>query len=109
MKLSITIFNQPITFEKSRTPGEEKLRVQKQYAKDQLKLIKANNKKAGVSATYNNCTFGMPYPVGIPQQQQSGQVDEKVIEYAATQTGLPAEYVEKILDAIDQYFEDRRK
>ena len=58
--------------------------------------------------TYNNCAFGAPFPINVPQQRFNGTA-EGAVRHAVTQTGIPKELVQRAWESIRQYFEDKNK
>lgn len=59
------------------------------------------------SPTYNNCTFGQPFPVVIRQPSgNSGKLSKETLEYLATEivskTGFEREFIERVLRALEE-------
>ncbi|MGE5679489.1 MAG: hypothetical protein ACM34K_01290 [Bacillota bacterium] len=54
--------------------------------------------------TYNNCSFGQPFPVTITKYLEQKPVDmEKLINYIQDKTGFNSEMIERVLEVADTY------
>ena len=112
MLYRLNLFGKKIEFEKSKSIDE----IEDDISRDLMKLnakkeavVEETEPKINPGVTYQNCVFGQPFPVMVPQASQrvNGSLEE-AIEYAAVQNGiLDKETVQRIILTYNQYWEDR--
>jgi hypothetical protein len=109
MKVKLEFYRLGIGLSVEHGPDEMLIRAKKMDYSEQRRLKKLIGKLEG-GHVYWGCNFGNPYRVDVPVPIQPIRgTDEGAIERASTMTGIPKEMIERVWQAIKEYYTDLNK